>query len=47
MPRRRSEEHLSKNKDIWGKIGRPPKGWTPPIEPILKSKKGKFVITFD
>lgn len=36
----------SKNLGKWGKVGRPPKGWKPQPKPILKIKKGPFIISF-
>ena len=41
-----AQEKQSKNIKIYGKLGRPLKGWTPPKDPILKIKKGKYIITF-
>tara|TARA_R110000824_G_scaffold13957_3_gene59995 strand:+ start:1587 stop:1727 length:141 start_codon:yes stop_codon:yes gene_type:complete len=37
---------LSKNKGSYGKLGRPPKDWKPQLNPILKIKKEKIIITF-
>jgi len=42
---------INKNWGNYGKKGRPPKGWKPPYDPILKIKRKedgkKFIITFD
>lgn len=46
MPPRTATSQQSKNRGIYNQLGRPPKGWTPPKDSILKIKKGKFIITF-
>ncbi len=37
----------SKLSGTYGKIGRPPKNYTPPVKPIYKITIKKVIITFD
>ncbi len=39
--------NTNKLRGSYGKIGRPPKDYKPPVLPSLKKKTGIFIISFE